>query len=100
MRRPAEPTGGAAAEVAAGSAAARGAGAARRAGRRIIDEHQYRYYILDAPSIGDDDYDELLRELTALEEQFPGAAHAGVADPARGRDVLDAVRRGRRTPSG
>ena len=36
-----------------------------------IDEHQYRYYILDAPSIGDEAYDKLLRKLEALEEKYP-----------------------------
>ncbi|MET0492346.1 MAG: NAD-dependent DNA ligase LigA [Actinoplanes sp.] len=33
--------------------------------------HQYRYYVLDAPTISDADFDTLLRELEALEEQFP-----------------------------
>jgi DNA ligase (NAD+) len=37
-----------------------------------LDEHQYRYYILDAPSVGDNEYDALMRELEALEEQYPG----------------------------
>ncbi len=36
-----------------------------------IDEHQYRYYILDAPSIGDDAYDKLLRRLEAIEVKYP-----------------------------
>jgi len=36
-----------------------------------IDEHQYRYYILDSTTIGDAEYDLLLRELEALEEQYP-----------------------------
>ncbi len=36
-----------------------------------IDEHQYRYYVLDAPSIGDLEYDTMLRELEALENQYP-----------------------------
>jgi DNA ligase (NAD+) len=36
-----------------------------------IDEHQYRYYILDLPSVSDGEYDVLLRELQALEEQYP-----------------------------
>src|SRR6266550_6133469 len=36
-----------------------------------IDEAQYRYYVLDQPSISDADYDLLLRELGALETEFP-----------------------------
>jgi DNA ligase (NAD+) len=33
--------------------------------------HQYRYYVLDSPTISDAEFDRLLRELEALEEQFP-----------------------------
>src|SRR5690606_6982229 len=36
-----------------------------------IEEHQWRYYVLDAPTISDAAYDALLRELSALEEEFP-----------------------------
>src|SRR5262245_12401024 len=38
---------------------------------REIDEHQYRYYILQAPSVDDSRYDALIRELEAIEAQFP-----------------------------
>jgi DNA ligase (NAD+) len=33
--------------------------------------HQYRYYVLDSPTISDAEFDKLLRELEALEEQYP-----------------------------
>ncbi|MEH1102927.1 NAD-dependent DNA ligase LigA [Micromonospora sp. CPCC 205561] len=36
-----------------------------------LTEHQYRYYVLDAPTISDADFDRQLRELEALEERFP-----------------------------
>ena len=36
-----------------------------------LTEHNHRYYVLDAPQIPDVEYDRLLRELQALEEQFP-----------------------------
>lgn len=36
-----------------------------------IRGHQYRYYVLDAPTIADADFDRLLRELEALETEFP-----------------------------
>lgn len=39
--------------------------------RAAIDEHNYRYYVLDAPSIPDAEYDRLLRELEALEVAHP-----------------------------
>ena len=38
---------------------------------REIDEHQYRYHVLNAPSVDDATYDRLMRELEALEERFP-----------------------------
>ena len=36
-----------------------------------LDEHQYRYYVLDQPTASDAEYDALMRELTRLEEEFP-----------------------------
>lgn len=39
--------------------------------RREIDEHNYRYYVLDAPSIPDSEYDALFRELEKLEAEHP-----------------------------
>jgi len=36
-----------------------------------INYHNYRYYVLDSPEISDTEYDELMRELKELEEQFP-----------------------------
>ena len=38
---------------------------------REVDDHQYRYYILDAPTVADGAYDALLRELEQLEESYP-----------------------------
>jgi DNA ligase (NAD+) len=38
---------------------------------REIDAHNYRYYVLDDPTIGDADFDRLLRELRDLEEKHP-----------------------------
>jgi DNA ligase (NAD+) len=47
--------------------------AERRIGelRAEIDQHDYRYYVLDAPTVPDAHYDRLMRELQALESQFP-----------------------------
>ncbi len=38
---------------------------------RTIDDAQYRYYVLDRPTLADAEYDVLLRELEALETEFP-----------------------------
>jgi len=39
--------------------------------RARIEHHSYRYYVLDAPEISDAEFDQLLRELQALEERHP-----------------------------
>ncbi|HEY7456445.1 MAG TPA: NAD-dependent DNA ligase LigA [Solirubrobacterales bacterium] len=39
--------------------------------RRELAAHNYRYYVLDDPTIGDDAYDELLDELRAIEAEHP-----------------------------
>jgi len=39
--------------------------------RDEIDRHNYHYYVLDAPTIPDAEYDRLLRELQQLEQQYP-----------------------------
>ncbi|MGC5306826.1 NAD-dependent DNA ligase LigA [Micromonospora zamorensis] len=36
-----------------------------------LTEHQYRYYVLDAPIVTDAEFDKQLRELEALEAEFP-----------------------------
>ncbi|ORC03626.1 DNA ligase (NAD(+)) LigA [Mycobacterium persicum] len=36
-----------------------------------VREHQFRYYVRDAPIITDAEFDQLLRRLEALEEQYP-----------------------------
>lgn len=42
--------------------------------RRLLDDANYRYYVLDDPDITDADYDKLLRELEALEREHPDLA--------------------------
>ncbi len=36
-----------------------------------VREHQFRYYVRDAPIISDGEFDELLRRLQAMEEEHP-----------------------------
>ncbi|HJX71977.1 MAG TPA: NAD-dependent DNA ligase LigA [Bacteroidales bacterium] len=44
--------------------------------RKLLNEHNYRYYVLSQPSISDYEYDMLLKELIDLE-----TAHPGLYDP-------------------
>lgn len=39
--------------------------------RRELDEHSYRYHVLDDPTVPDAKYDRLYRELAALEKDHP-----------------------------
>lgn len=39
--------------------------------RKQIEEHNYRYYVLDAPIVSDAEYDRLFRALQELESQHP-----------------------------
>ena len=39
--------------------------------RKVINHHNYRYYVLDSPEISDAEYDELMRELKQLESEHP-----------------------------
>src|SRR5690554_6147240 len=42
--------------------------------RSALDEHNYRYYVLDDPGIPDAEYDRLFRELKTLEMEHPELA--------------------------
>ena len=44
--------------------------------RQELEEHNYRYYVLDAPLISDQAYDQLFRRLQQLEQDNPELASA------------------------
>lgn len=39
--------------------------------RNELREHDYRYYVLAQPTISDEEYDRLMRELISLEQEYP-----------------------------
>ena len=53
------------------SSAAKSAAARVRELREQLEHHNYRYHVLDDPEVSDAEYDRLMRELKALEEQHP-----------------------------
>ena len=59
--------------TAAHAATSRSPPHAKRAGdlRRRIAAHDHAYYVLDAPTVSDAEYDALFRELVALEAEHP-----------------------------
>jgi DNA ligase (NAD+) len=42
--------------------------------RTDLDAHNYRYYVEDTPAVGDAEYDNLFRELQAIERDYPQLA--------------------------
>jgi DNA ligase (NAD+) len=44
--------------------------------REALEHHAHRYYVLDDPEIGDDEYDRLMDELRAIEAAHPQLATA------------------------
>ena len=57
--------------------------------RAQLDQHNYRYYVLDEPAVPDAEYDRLFRELQALEAQYPELADAGSPTQRVGGKALD-----------
>lgn len=57
--------------------------------RTEIEQHNHRYYVLDAPSIPDAEYDNLFRELQALEARHPELLTADSPTLRVGGKVLD-----------
>jgi DNA ligase (NAD+) len=60
--------------------------------RSEIREHQYRYYVLDAPTISDSEYDKLYRELEDLERRFPSLVTPDSPTQRVGGEVSPAFR--------
>jgi DNA ligase (NAD+) len=57
--------------------------------RKSLEEHLYRYHVLDQPVIADAEYDKLFHELVALETQFPELAAADSPTQRVGGKILD-----------
>ncbi len=58
--------------------------------RRELEDHLYRYHVLDAPIIADAEYDALFAELLALEQAHPALADAASPTQRVGAAPLDA----------
>jgi DNA ligase (NAD+) len=58
------------------SAAPRKLAARAKELREALEHHAHRYYVLDDPEIGDDEYDRLLDELREIEADHPELASA------------------------
>ncbi len=56
---------------------------------KIIDEANYNYYVLVNPTITDQEFDQLLRELEVLEEKYPELASENSPTKRVGGTVID-----------
>ena len=56
--------------------------------RRLLEDANHRYHVLDDPAIPDAEYDALLRELQAIEAAHPGLATADSPTQRVGAGVL------------
>ena len=56
---------------------------------KIIDEANYNYYVLDNPTITDQEFDKYLKELITLEEKYPEFKHANSPTTRVGGQVID-----------
>ncbi len=57
--------------------------------REQVNEHNFRYYVLDEPTIPDAEYNRLLRELEGLEAQYPELATPDSPTQRIGAEPLD-----------
>ncbi len=57
--------------------------------RKTLNEHNYRYYVLDNPSISDFEYDKMLRRLEELEAAHPEAVTPDSPTQRVGGKALD-----------
>ena len=55
----------------------------------ILNEANYNYYVLDNPTITDNEYDKYLRELINLEEKYPEYILDNSPTKRVGGEVLD-----------
>ncbi len=60
-----------------------------RALREKIREHEYKYFVLDDPSISDAEFDQLMQKLIKLEAEFPELITEDSPTQRVGGEVLD-----------
>lgn len=52
-----------------------------------LNQHNYRYYVLSSPTISDEEYDRMLKELEKLEGQFPELKNPSSPTQRVGSDI-------------
>jgi len=55
--------------------------------RQLLDDHNYKYYVLSEPEISDFEYDQLMQDLVKLENRYPEYADANSPTQRVGSDL-------------
>lgn len=50
----------------------------------LLEKYNYQYYVLNASTVSDAEFDRFMNELQLLESEFPGPQEQELPDPARG----------------
>ncbi|HEX7066193.1 MAG TPA: NAD-dependent DNA ligase LigA [Bacillales bacterium] len=61
--------------------------------RDLLDQYNYEYHVMDNPSVPDAEYDRLLHELIALEEEYPDFVTPDSPTQRVGGEPIDAFRK-------
>ncbi|AGT30690.1 DNA ligase LigA [Geobacillus genomosp. 3] len=61
--------------------------------RELLNRYGYEYYVLDRPSVPDAEYDRLMQELVAIEEQYPDLKTGDSPTQRIGGPPLEAFRK-------
>lgn len=59
----------------------------------LLNQYNYEYHVLDQPSVPDAEYDQLMRELTNIEEQFPELISPDSPTQRVGGEILSAFQK-------
>lgn len=57
--------------------------------KKLLNEHSYKYYVLDNPDITDEQYDKLMRELLTIEKENPELVTADSPSQKVGGKILE-----------
>lgn len=61
--------------------------------KKLLNEYNYQYYVLDDPTVSDQEYDRLMQELISIENAHPEWLTADSPSQRVGGEVLDGFRK-------
>ncbi|PBB04776.1 NAD-dependent DNA ligase LigA [Salimicrobium humidisoli] len=61
--------------------------------KKLLEKYSHEYYVLDAPTVPDAEYDKKLREITEIEEEYPELITSDSPTQRVGAEPLDSFRK-------